>query len=405
MSDIRLLPRGDAAGELGSPLAAPLGPLWEELRPGKGDRVKWAVLPSESRPRLLAPLEPRTPLGAALGDYMRSSSPTARAVGLPLARLMRAGVPVALGRSRVVELDAAAADALAGHLSEAVGEVVVPAVHLGNERANRKPILYLLSPKGELVAVAKVATSPFVRGLLECEEGALHRLESDPLPGVLVPRPLRAGPWRGIELYAQSALPLRSSEPVGARYMALSVAAELGRRHAHQCRLTSTPWWAELRRRADSAPRHSDRALLGRLAEQGESLHGDADVGFGMLHGDFSPWNVARRGDSVLLWDWERFEAAGPAGLDGLHYALYLARVSSRGPEAAVGELLADAPRVLGECGVTPGALGPVLLAYAFWVACRYLVEQAPQRVRLLAETLAGRVLATHRPCGQPARE
>ncbi len=37
-------------------------------------------------------------------------------------------------------------------------------------------------------------------------------------------------------------------------------------------------------------------------------------------HGDWVPWNMARDGDQVLLWDWEHYEDDVLAGFDHLHY-------------------------------------------------------------------------------------
>ena len=43
---------------------------------------------------------------------------------------------------------------------------------------------------------------------------------------------------------------------------------------------------------------------LARLAER----YADQPVALGSWHGDWVPWNMARDGEEVLLWDWEHYE-------------------------------------------------------------------------------------------------
>jgi hypothetical protein len=75
---------------------------------------------------------------------------------------------------------------------------------------------------------------------------------------------------------------------------------------------------ADAARVRDEASRTRLLAALDRI----EQHHGDVTVRVGAWHGDFTPWNMSRRGDELLLWDWERFETGVPAGLDRCHYAV-----------------------------------------------------------------------------------
>ena len=74
---------------------------------------------------------------------------------------------------------------------------------------------------------------------------------------------------------------------------------------------------------------------------------GDATLWFGAWHGDWVPWNMARHGDEVLLWDWEHYEEGVPVGFDALHFLRKAAaQCRSQAPRPRRGELVGRAPLV-----------------------------------------------------------
>ena len=96
------------------------------------------------------------------------------------------------------------------------------------------------------------------------------------------------------------------------------------------------------------------------------------DWEFGAWHGDWTAWNMARHGDRLLLWDWERFEVGVPIGWDALHHALR-SDLDTRPPSVAVTrQLLARAPELLAPFGVHPRDAHDIALAYLVHLALRY---------------------------------
>lgn len=378
------------------PVHGALGPLGDVLSAKDGPVTRWVALPRAESPRFLAPLYARRPLAEALKDYLRNSRRTARAAGGSLAWLLSTGAPLPLGPQRSIDLDAAGTEELSAHLGEVVGEPVVPAIHLGNDkRANQKPVLYLLAPDGRLVAVAKVATGALVRQLLECEQAALGELSTAPLNGVEVARPLAVDEWRGLRLYLQSALPLRSARPSPPLSRVITGVVELCGGRSREAAIGESHFLARLRQRAAAiADPHGEAltSLVRRLDEE----HGTVKARFGPVHGDLSPWNAASSAEDLLLWDLERFEADGPLGIDALHYALYLSRMRGGSPpERSVEQLFGEASGILRDCGVSAEARPATAVCYAAWIAGRYLGEDVSARVKHLAETLLQHADAT----------
>jgi hypothetical protein len=367
-----------------------LGPMQSLLAAGPGKVAHWAVLPDRKRPRLLIPLQDRRAAAAAVRDYARHSRRLGRLQAAAFAAALRTGVPLAISSGRRVEVDAHAAAELVDLLSGLVGQPVVAAVHIGSERPNSKPVLYLLAPDGPLLGIAKLATTPLSRALLETEFLALEVLSRNPPAELEVPRPLCRDEWRDIPLYLQAPLPLRDARhapPAAAIVPAVAALSRIGRRHE---RLAATPWWRQVY--ADTlAPGLGRVRQLIRLVEH---VHGERELGFGAAHGDLAPWNAARRNGHLLLWDWERFVPAAPVGMDLLHYTLW-DRVGPAGPTEAVRAMLAAAPALLAGCRVVdPRQQHATVAAYAVTMAARYLGEggqPSPQR-RAVAEALVAEV-------------
>ena len=90
----------------------------------------------------------------------------------------------------------------------------------------------------------------------------------------------------------------------------------------------------------------------------------------GAWHGDWTPWNMARAGRRVQLWDFERFETDVPMGLDPCHYSVNtLTRRLGTTPRTIRAGLAAA-----GATPDEPGSRSHVLGAlYLLAVATRYL--------------------------------
>ena len=80
--------------------------------------------------------------------------------------------------------------------------------HLGAARANRKPVLQLLTPRGQTAGFAKISVNPLTRDLILAERAALDTLATASLQALTVPRVLHHGQWQGREVLIMDALPV-----------------------------------------------------------------------------------------------------------------------------------------------------------------------------------------------------
>jgi hypothetical protein len=111
---------------------------------------------------------------------------------------------------------------------------------------------------------------------------------------------------------------------------------------------------------------------VGRIA----AVAGSTPLLFGSWHGDFAPWNIAGRADTLLVWDWERFTTGVPVGFDALHYDIQ-PRILRPGtpPDTVIAERLTDAPRLLTPLGVEPVQVPLVAVLYLLEITTRYLLD------------------------------
>ena len=269
-------------------------------RPGRaaagGGRTEFLLVPNETRPVLLVPRRPRRAAAAALRHYKAS------AVGPPAAAVPRPGP----GRRSSAWPTCCRTGSRSGRpgtgptrtwpptCARSLDRDLVVSLRIGPPRANRKPVLELLSPDGEMLGFAKVGITDLTRELVRTEAAALDVLgvgRADPPAGApaAAPRPVaRArGPGPGA---AESA----PAGPVS-RAMLTSAMAELatraGRHHA-----AGRPEPLLARAAVAAGGLRASRAGRGAAAGHGRPAghrRRATSLAFGSWHGDWTPWNMA----------------------------------------------------------------------------------------------------------------
>jgi hypothetical protein len=348
-------------------------------QPPQGMRLyeRFAVLPSARNPRLLVPLAAKRTAGAALRQYNSAMGRPARVARAMAGLAMAIGAGQAAFRHRLHVFVAANAtpesvgeSVLTGHLREALGRADLhAAVSLGPARPNRKPVIHLITGRGRSWGYVKVGWNDLTRGLVREEATALRPFVARPPRSFSVPRLIHAGPWSELELLVVTPLPSRlwgggrpEELPVTAtREVALGGGIE-------RRRLGHSSYWREARRRmADLAVTGpaSVRSRVEATADRLASLHGERELAFGRWHGDWAPWNMARYGRRLFIWDWERSGGPVPVGFDVLHFAFQVAiHVRGLPPTAAAEHARGRSALALASLDVAPDALEVLLPLY-----------------------------------------
>ena len=285
------------------------------------DLVEFAVVPNARSARLLVPVGRRAG-AAALARYSAALSVREVAQRVVVGAATAVMGPALLGDR--IQVRAPGSDHLGAVVADLVGQPVQLSLGIGTAHANRKPVLGAFAGDGRALAFVKVGDTEVSARHVRREAESLAELGRHDWSGIVVPSLLGIVEWRGLVVLVMSALSASPWQGLDGRWPIPAAAMDelcevfdLG-----SAELAATPLWARLDRGAralrDLDRRERLRAALDRVA----AAAGSTEVPIGAWHGDFTPWNMARTGGRLQLWDWERFETGVPRGLDRFHYAV-----------------------------------------------------------------------------------
>lgn len=344
--------------------------------PANGVGSHFVLAPGIRRPPLLVPADPRL-AAAAVRHYSGSQSMAARlaAKALSLGLASGLGGNVLGGKVRVDAVPRT--DTIQAYLSDAVSRDVSVGMYVGHARANRKPVLQLLTSTGQTVGFAKIGVSPLTRQLVRAEHASLTELGQAGLTQMKIPRVLHYGQWHGLDVLVMSALPAWLPRRPLAPARLAGAMSEVASLSGLRCEPLGGRYLPRLRERLQSADEGPERAALLQALGELDVQVGGAVLSFGAWHGDWSPWNMASTGDGLLVWDWERFTTGVPVGFDALHYWLQNeVGPTRRDPLAASSACLERAGQLLAPFGIGRRQARVTTVLYLADLATRYLVDR-----------------------------
>lgn len=311
--------------------------------PARQPIATFTVLPNLSHPRLLVPTKRFRAAGAALRQYNDGMSQLARIRKAAIGTALGAGVGRLIGnRLHVIPgTDATAVSLLAGELEDLFGERPLEiAVFFGEQhRPNRKPVLQVMTERGEVLGYVKVGWNTLTKRLVANEADALRSMAGSPPAAFRVPRLLGEISVGDLRVTVVSPFPHRllrrgtlgATPPYAATR---EVAFRLG---TDAQTLVGSDYERQLRRRVASVPDVGRRADLSRSFDLVLDEGGDAVLTIGSWHGDWTPWNMSRTRSGLVVWDWERSGRPAPVGLDAVHHRFQLRWRGGRESVVAAG--------------------------------------------------------------------
>lgn len=347
----------------------------EEAR--QPEDTEYILVPGLRRPPLLVPAGQRV-AGAAVRHYSGQRSPAARLATKLFSACLDSGLGAAMFRRRLTIRVPAGAATVETYLADLLHRDIRVSMYLGPPRANRKPVLHILTPAGQPVAFAKIGVSPLTRRLVQSERNALTQIKKKGLRGVTVPEVLHYGSWQGLDVLVLSVLPAwQHRQPLSPPLLTEAMASVASIEGVQSSPLRGSEYLARLRKRLSSAGESPDQAALFWLLDELNTQSGDQILSYGAWHGDWTPWNMASTAGGIMVWDWERFTSGVPLGFDALHYWLQTeVGPSHRDPKAAATACVQDAPALLAPLGVSARQARVTALLYLADLATRYLSDQ-----------------------------
>lgn len=342
---------------------------------------EFLVVPTSRRPRLVVPRDRRAG-AAALRGYGEAGSAQTRLATGALRVMLASGLGAIVLRDRLVVRAPPGSQTIESYLGAVLGRSVLISTHLTAARANRKPVLQVLTADGETVCYAKIGTNDLTSALVRSEHAALTRLASSRLTAIQVPKVLASGRWQGMEILLLAPLPVwRRRTPLRPGQLTAAMAELAAAQRTESAPLAASRYWQRLQARLRDAPAGAERTALLTALERTAARAGDLPpLGYGAWHGDWTPWNMASIAGSLLVWDWERFSADTPVGFDALHYWLQERVVPGRqDPAQAAADCVRRAPEILAPWGIGQPVASLTAIAYLAELSVRYLSDRQEQ--------------------------
>ena len=229
-------------------------------------------------------------------------------------------------------------------LSEAIAYV---AVYAGTPSPNQKASLLLISDRGELLAVVKLALRVTADSLVDNEADWLNRLASIPFIRERIPKLLAHGELASGRHYVVKTVSSGSAKEQGFTERHIRFLTALGRSSLVAAPYTESKGfrallqsYAQVRPTLDEA---AARALSAALEACSSRLAGWVGP-LTLSHGEFSSWNICAQDDELFVFDWEYAEEGANPLQDALHY--HLIRPAARGRKISVQEFSSVMQRI-----------------------------------------------------------
>ena len=285
--------------------------------------TSFVVIPHAASPRLLVPLSNRAAAAQSMQRYSAALTVPEAARRKALGAALRVGGARMFG-DRVQVVTSGASDTLARYLSSVLDEDVSFSLGIGTARVNRKPVLQVFGPDGRDLAFVKIGNTPVSDADVRSEAVALEALATKQWTRLQVPRVLHAGTWNDMFVLVMSSLPTSLQRvPKKLRTVPRPAMDELTTAFSEGAQpLEDSPLWGRLEQSAGTLEDDDQRERLLHAREVVAQRAAGRSWDIGAWHGDWTPWNMARLGQLVQLWDWERFETGVPSGLDRFHFSV-----------------------------------------------------------------------------------
>ena len=170
------------------------------------------------------------------------------------------------------------------HVQEVLGREVLASIFFQTGRPQKKPVLQLFTPAGDVAGYAKVGWNDVTRRLVVREADALERVlpQLRPTSAFGVAEVLYRGQWQGRELVIVAALPGLSTRMVDQLPIeATDMVPQLG--EVRLCRLAGSDYWCDQSERL----LRFGTGITRRLAAAVELALASDEIRVGFCHGDW----------------------------------------------------------------------------------------------------------------------
>lgn len=296
-----------------------------KLRSGEGPGRQYKAYPDLERVRWLLPAHQPVMRRAGIRGLFQPGSLKGRA--------LRSSIVTGILPGEEVRLDGNTLASLETELVRFLDEPQVRlAFYMGVPAPHRKVTAQVLTPDGETLAYAKIATSSLAEAALERERRALTRLGGCEALHGEIPLVLGCFGWQGGTVHLLTKGPARFGSK-RLSYMHSDFCKNLFLCTNEERLFAESPMWSRMSEtwlRLTSASPEAAPTHLGLALERLYREFGSVSVPLSMAHGDFAPWNTRQRQRSLFVFDWERAAEGVTPLYDVFNFQTFQAALYSR---------------------------------------------------------------------------
>jgi len=296
-----------------------------ELGSGRGSGREYKAYPNFKNARWLLPTEEPVLRRAGIRGLFQPGSLRGQALRSSIEMGILPGEKVCLEEDALSRLETI----LGGLLNET--EVRL-AFYLGIPAPHRNITVQVLTPLGETLAYAKVATSTLSEAALANERHALKRLAGcDALRGK-IPEVLDCFGWQGGKAHVLTKGPAR----LGSNRLTSAhsdFCEDLFHCTKQEQSFGESPMWSRMSETWIRVKQGLPETLPAHLGVALERLHdelGPVLLPLSVAHGDFAPWNTRQRPQSLFVFDWERSAVGTTPLYDVFNFSAFQAALHKR---------------------------------------------------------------------------
>ena len=196
------------------------------------------------------------------------------------------------------------------------------ALSVGTKGAFQKITAVILDSSGKVYGYIKIARTELAAQRLKNEAKTLKYIGTvfKNKSNTSFPKCLFAGEIKDDYLLIQSACPFKANAaPKGFNENYAQILKVLTGTEAKKIKFIESNFYKDLKSRSRDYP-EAFMNLASKDIVYLEDRIGSQELSFGLMHGDFAPWNILRRNNEFFLYDWESSMVNAPAGLDAIHF-------------------------------------------------------------------------------------
>jgi hypothetical protein len=198
---------------------------------------------------------------------------------------------------------------------------IVVSISLGTPGPHRKPVIQIMSEKGDILGYGKVGWDKETNELVQNEINILIKLSKRPLNNCDVPTLIHSGSWMDSYICIQSPPDsMVRDAPKEMNEVYMEILNEMAGYYMKKIVINESSYYNNIVEGINQINNAYYIYVLQSCKRIIDRTMAQRRIPFHFCHGDFTPWNAYSVNGRIFLYDWEYSRMEYPAGYDLFHF-------------------------------------------------------------------------------------